>query len=772
MMKKATYFEKIVNNLENDSTIELSTTPICFSTLKIMEYWVRILQKDPECVNKCVAFRLMSEAYLKDMCNEIVKLIVKAAIEEPFEEISAAAKRRKFRCRQNLHEVANEYKKNANRFTLTALLRILRVFDGDDVSPELGQEILKVIAKHFQKFALDSLKEGINENDPSIKRVQKTQEMFRLNDKELELLLYLWLRTSNDMEVEDNDPIPLRHRRFRDNDSNDRSLANISRATGLSMEDLDSLLGKNSSLIKLRLIDSDLDLLCDVHHYLSGISDEAGMKSFKIAGAPSVSFEQLQGKNPDAKLALKMLQEHKRERPLHILFYGTEGAGKTELAKAIATEVNRPLYEVSIDVDDDELGPRFFDRNSKLLQYRLRAMTLADWECEQEPGIIMMDEADLVLNNAEKGALNALFESIKTPVIWISNSMNGVEKSTLRRFNFSMHFSPLAKDERLSVLNSVLKTNKAENLLTEEEKLKLIVEYPAMAGGFTLAVQQTKQFADIDCTIDKFATMARILKAHTELLEIPNGTLKDVESHAPSYSLEGLNIDSSMEETLEVVNGFDEIWKGLEENDAPRSLNMLLYGPPGTGKTEFVRYLARKLGRNLVVKRASDLLNCYVGGTEARIKAAFAEAERTKAILFFDEADSFLQDRSGANRSWEVTQVNELLTQMENFKGIFIAATNFDKNLDAASRRRFALKIGFDYLKPEGIKHIWEAFFPNVECPPSAMAMPMLAPGDFNAVNGRMQYLPASAKTADRLLSELRLEINAKDAHVGRKMGF
>lgn len=119
----------------------------------------------------------------------------------------------------------------------------------------------------------------------------------------------------------------------------------------------------------------------------------------------------------------------------------------------------------------------------------------------------------------------------------------------------------------------------------------------------------------------------------------------------------------------------------------------------------------------------------YVGQTEAQIAEAFDEAERTRSILFFDEADSFLRDRSGAMQGHEVSQVNEILTRMENFKGIFIAATNFDSSLDAASRRRFALKLGFGYLKPDGVREIWKVFFPSAECPASVANMSMLTSG-------------------------------------------
>lgn len=173
-----------------------------------------------------------------------------------------------------------------------------------------------------------------------------------------------------------------------------------------------------------------------------------------------------------------------------------------------------------------------------------------------------------------------------------------------------------------------------------------------------------------------------------------------------------------------------------------------------------------------MVKKASDLLNCYVGGTEKNIRKMFKDAEESKAILFLDEADGLIRDRSGANHSWEVTQVNEMLTQMENFKGIFIAATNFDGMLDMASRRRFALKVKFGYLKPEGIEALWRGFFPSVSCPDAARNMRMLAPGDFNAAYGTLRFYDESELTADAILNALKSEIAYKDSREGRTMGL
>ena len=95
------------------------------------------------------------------------------------------------------------------------------------------------------------------------------------------------------------------------------------------------------------------------------------------------------------------------------------------------------------------------------------------------------------------------------------------------------------------------------------------------------------------------------------------------------------------------------------------NFSLCLYGAPGTGKSAYGRYLAEQLGLNVLHKRASDLIGSFVGETEYNIACAFAQAKENKDVLIFDEADSFLQDRSRAQRSWEVSSVNEMLTWME-----------------------------------------------------------------------------------------------------------
>lgn len=117
--------------------------------------------------------------------------------------------------------------------------------------------------------------------------------------------------------------------------------------------------------------------------------------------------------------------------------------------------------------------------------------------------------------------------------------------------------------------------------------------------------------------------------------------------------------------------------------------------------------------------------------------------------------------------------MNELLTQMENFKGVFIAATNFNDVLDNACRRRFAMKLKFNYMKPDGIAEVWNCFFPNLECPRRIQEQTMLAPGDFNAVYGTLKYMDPTTLTSDRVAAALLEEVAQKPGSTAnRKMGF
>ena len=206
---------------------------------------------------------------------------------------------------------------------------------------------------------------------------------------------------------------------------------------------------------------------------------------------------------------------------------------------------------------------------------------------------------------------------------------------------------------------------------------------------------------------------------------------------------------------------------------------LCFYGAPGTGKTALAEHMAHALDKPLLIKQASDLMSKFVGETEQNMAAMFREAETEKAVLLLDEADSFLQDRRGAQRSYEVTEVNEMLQGMERYHGIFVCTTNLLDQIDQAALRRFTFKIRFKPLTREQRETMFvtealggEASRLTDEARARLAKLEQLCPGDFAAVKRQTEVL-ATELSLDEFLEQLEAEHRIKpEVREGRSMGF
>ena len=148
-------------------------------------------------------------------------------------------------------------------------------------------------------------------------------------------------------------------------------------------------------------------------------------------------------------------------------------------------------------------------------------------------------------------------------------------------------------------------------------------------------------------------------------------------------------------------------------------------------------------------------------------------------MLLLDEADSFLQDRRGAQRTYEVTEVNEMLQGMERFAGIFICTTNLMDRIDQAALRRFAFKIRFKPLTTAQREKMFvvEALAGDAEAlTPAQRArlakLEQLCPGDFAAVKRQLEILSAQL-TPEEFLEQLEAEHRIKpEVREARNIGF
>ncbi|MDD3609913.1 MAG: ATP-binding protein [Halothiobacillaceae bacterium] len=360
----------------------------------------------------------------------------------------------------------------------------------------------------------------------------------------------------------------------------------------------------------------------------------------------------------------------------NILVYGPPGVGKTSYVQALADTMGANLAEVVIPKDKaDQSG------YARLMRY-MTTQTLLE---KVEHSMVMFDEIEDVFSDEGmdqkkpgKLMLNRILEQNPIPTFWISNSIDDIDPAFLRRFDYSIAFPLPTRAVRRRMIDQHMRG------LGVSEDWK-----ERMAGKQHLTPAQLEKAARIarlstqERTQDRESIATCVIEASATLLQQP-GARHD-SPMATGYSLEFVRTDIEPERIIE----------GLRKRPVG---NLCFYGPPGTGKTALARHIADRIERPLLIKRASDILSPWVGVAEKAMASMFEEASDEEAVLVLDEADSLLSDRRNAQANWQVSQVNEMLVQMESFEGLFICTTNLMQNLDAASLRRFGLKVQFQPL--------------------------------------------------------------------------
>lgn len=451
----------------------------------------------------------------------------------------------------------------------------------------------------------------------------------------------------------------------------------------------------------------------------------------------------------------------------NVLLHGPPGVGKTELAGVVAQRLKRRLYAISaVDEDGEPIGDA----------QRVAAYQFAQHRLSRQPAsLILFDEAESLLApswldalfsadapTTNKGFVNQLLETNPLPTLWIANSIAEMDPALVRRFDLLIEAPVPPLSVRAAIAAKAMQDLNVSATFTQ-----------TLARQAHLAPAHLARAA----RVARLCAAGGTPRAQTEaqLTRLLNGTLK-VLGHdtplrtAPSeltrYRLDLLNPDRPIEPIL----------RGLALGGQGR---LCLYGPPGTGKSALAAEIARRLDRPLLIKRASDLLGSLVGQTEQAIAAMFAEARGDQSVLLLDEADSFLRTRTSAHQSWEVTQVNELLTQMEAFDGVFICTTNLVDQLDAASLRRFDLKVKFAALSAEQRYRLFAQVLTEqgISAPEEApwcarlASLDDLTPGDFAAVIRQLRIEQAEW-TPERLFERLQAECQHKRQGQGRPIGF
>ncbi|MFJ9598684.1 ATP-binding protein [Streptomyces althioticus] len=160
-------------------------------------------------------------------------------------------------------------------------------------------------------------------------------------------------------------------------------------------------------------------------------------------------------------------------------------------------------------------------------------------------------------------------------------------------------------------------------------------------------------------------------------------------------------------------------WRLSAGGGRGRGVLALFAGDSGTGKTLSAEVVAAELGLDLYVVRLSSVVDKYVGETEKNLERVFSEADRTDAVLLFDEADAVFGKRSEVKDSHDRYANMEsayLLQRLESFDGIALLTTNLRANIDEAFTRRLDLVVDFPFPDAGQRLALWEHCLSRVPC--------------------------------------------------------
>ncbi len=343
-------------------------------------------------------------------------------------------------------------------------------------------------------------------------------------------------------------------------------------------------------------------------------------------------------------------------RGVNIFIHGAPGTGKTQLARSLANELGCELFEVAAeDTDGDPVNG----------ERRLRAFRAAQSFFAQRRALIVFDEVEDAFNDGDrflgrkstaqlrKAWINRMLEENPVPTLWLSNSVASLDPAFIRRFDMVFELPVPPKKLRERILR-----NACGDLL-DDEAVSRIAEAEALApavvtrAAFVIdAIRKDLSHTSPAVAFERLTNNTLLAQGHRPLMRPDPTRLPAV--YDPSFVQADADLAAIAARMATVGLG-----------------RLCLYGPPGTGKTAYGHWLAQQMAVPLLIRRASDLMSPWVGENEKNIARAFRQAEQDGALLLIDEVDSFLADRRRAQRGWEVSLVNEMLTQMESFAGVY-----------------------------------------------------------------------------------------------------
>ena len=457
---------------------------------------------------------------------------------------------------------------------------------------------------------------------------------------------------------------------------------------------------------------------------------------------------------------------------VNFLLYGAPGTGKTEFVRQLITETGASGFMV------DEVGE---DGTEASRSERLASLQLGQtFAGKQARAVLVLDEAEDIFqsdyrlpmarmyraSNESKAWINAMLEKNPHPVIWISNRVSQLDPAYLRRFSYCFEFpqTPQAVRHRIA-------RDRLGSVGCSEDVIEAMSAIPEVSPAH---LEAGARFAAL--------TAASSLGADVAVRSLIASQLK-----AGGHTIPTRPVDPSTRFDMRYlsVRGHatpDRVLQSLERLGGAATL--LFAGPPGTGKTQLAGVMAKRLGRKLVVRTASDINSKWYGESEGNVARMFRDCDPATELLFLDEAEILLAERDSGGHRADRAVTAEFLRWLEMFQGVFICATNHADTFDAALARRFTFRLEFEPLRLEQRLELYaelalgwqpengqvgQTIPVGAEVRSCLARLDRLTPGDFANAARRVRALELPT---DAWLTELAAEQNAKRGVRSQRIGF
>ena len=401
--------------------------------------------------------------------------------------------------------------------------------------------------------------------------------------------------------------------------------------------------------------------------------------------------------------------------PHGVLLYGPSGVGKSMLAKALQGEIDAQLIEI--------LGPELVGRH--LAQAPSKLKDMFNEARENAPAIIFIDELeslapkrkDLVFDTIMKNIVSELIHLMDTIhndqiiIVGATNSIDEIEPGLRRsgRFDNEIKLDIPNIQDRLEIIQIITK----EMSLNEDVNLKSLSQ---MTHGFTGSdlTALFREAAMNSLRINKKEIFQRKKIEYSDLLEmnitqmdfsqalkvIKPSNLREITLEIPKFSWDDIGgldeVKQLLRESVEYPLKFSDLYKHMGTK-APNGV--LFFGLPGTGKTSLARAVASECKANFISVKGPELLNKWLGESEAAVREIFHKArQNVPCVIFFDEIDALAPIRGKNETNVHVERVvSQMLAELDGIEknsDIFIiGATNRPELIDPALIRPGRLGI-------------------------------------------------------------------------------